>query len=121
MKKTEIEENKIKGVRNLFRLKQLKKQTNDAAIKGIRNLFKLKKENKAIKDRIIRDISTLFEYEEEDCYKPVRVGNFWSNNYIEYESNGDRNKKLSVEEYLNNILPYLKDVIHMENSINNSK
>ena len=33
-------------------------------------------------------------------YKPVRVNNFWSNNYIEYESNGDRNKTLSVEEYL---------------------
>ena len=22
---------------------------------------------------------------EEDYYKPVRVGTFWSNNYIEYE------------------------------------
>ena len=33
-------------------------------------------------------------------YKPVRVHNFWSNNYIEYENNGDRNKTLSVEEYL---------------------
>ena len=30
-------------------------------------------------------------------------------NYIEYESNGDRNKTLSNEEYLNNIRPYLKD------------
>ena len=104
-----IEENKIKGVRNLFRLKQLKKQTNDAAIKGIRNLFKLKKENKAIKDRIIKDISTLFEYEEEDCYKPVRVGNFWNNNYIEYESKCNR-KKLSVKKYLNKIRPYIKDI-----------
>ena len=36
--------------------------------------------------------------EEKNYYKPVRVGNFWSNNYIEYESNGDRNKALSVEE-----------------------
>ena len=27
--------------------------------------------------------------------KPVRVNNFWSNNYIEYESNGDMNKTLS--------------------------
>ena len=34
--------------------------------------------------------------------------NFWSNNYIEYESNGDRNKTLSVEEYVNKIGPYLK-------------
>ena len=40
------------------------------------------------------------------------VGNFWSGNYIGYESNGDRNKKLSIEEYLNKIRPYLKDIIN---------
>ena len=55
----------------------------------------------------------LFEHEEEEKhYKLVRVSNFWSNNYIEYESNGDRNKTLSVEEYLNKISPYLKDKIN---------
>ena len=43
------------------------------------------------------------ENEEEDYYKPVRVGSFWSNCYIEYACNGDRNKTLSVEEYLNKI------------------
>ena len=42
-------------------------------------------------------------------HKPVRVSNFWSKNYIEYESNGDRNKTLLVKEYLNKISPYLKD------------
>ena len=49
---------------------------------------------------------------EEDYYKPVKVGNFWSNNYIEHESNGDRNRMLSNEEYLNKIRPYLKDTIN---------
>ena len=44
---------------------------------------------------------------EENYHKPVRVSNFWSNNYIEQESNGDKNKRLSVEEYLNKIRPYL--------------
>ena len=61
------------------------------------NLLKLKKENKAIKDRTIRDIKTLFEQQEEDRYKPVRVSNFWNNNYIEYERSGDKNKNLSVK------------------------
>ena len=28
----------------------------------------------------------------------------WSNNFIEYETNGDRNKTLSVEEYLNALI-----------------
>ena len=35
----------------------------------------------------------------------------WSNNYIEYESNGDRNKTLSVEEYRNKSTPYLEEII----------
>ena len=29
------------------------------------------------------------------------MGNFWSRNYIEYESNGDTNKILSTEIYPN--------------------
>ena len=36
------EERKIKDVRNLFRLKKLKKELNDARIKGIKNPFRLK-------------------------------------------------------------------------------
>ena len=34
------------------------------------------------------------------------------NNYIEYKSNGDKNKTRSVEGYLNRISPYLKDIIN---------
>ena len=45
-------------------------------------------------------------------YKLVRLNNFWSNNCIEYESKGDRNNTLSVEEFLNKIRPYIKDVIN---------
>ena len=50
--------------------------------------------------------------EEENYYKPVRVILFWSNNYIEYEGKCYRNKTLSVEECLNKIRPYLKDIIN---------
>ena len=42
----------------------------------------------------------------------MKVGNFWINNYIEYESKGDRNKILSVEEYLNETKLYLKYIIN---------
>ena len=63
-------------------------------IKDIRNLFRLEIETKVIKDRIIRDIKNRLEHEEENYYKPVKVNNFWGNNYIEYESNGDKNKAL---------------------------
>ena len=47
-----------------------------------------------------------------DFYFSVRVSNFWNNNYIEYESNGGKKKTQSVEEYLNKISPYLKDIIN---------
>ena len=39
------------------------------------------------------------------------MGNLWNNNYIEYESNGDRNKNLSVKENSNEIKPCLRDII----------
>ena len=71
----------------------------------------MKIENEAIKDRVTEDIMNLFEH-EEDYYKAVRVRTFWSNSYIEYASNSDRNKTQSVAEYLNNIRPYLKDTIN---------
>ena len=51
---------------------------------------------------VLRNVKNLFEYgkEEEYYYKPVRVNNFWSSNYyIEYKSNSDKTKILSVEEY----------------------
>ena len=56
---------------------------------------------------IIRCIENIFE-QGKDFYKLVRVDNFWSRNYIEYESIRYRNKTLSIEEYFNKIRPYLK-------------
>ena len=55
-------------------------------IKSIKNLFKLAIRNEIIKIRIITDIKTLFE-QEDDCFKPIRVANFWNDNFIEYEIN----------------------------------
>ena len=69
-----------------------------------------KKETKAIKDSILRDIKNLFEHKEEDYYKLVIVNNFHSSIYIEYKSNCDRNKILSVEEYLIKNRLYLKGI-----------
>ena len=68
--------------------------------------FQTEKENKEIKNRVIRDIRNLFEHKEENCYKPVRVGNFWRNNYIEQKSNGDKNKTLLFKKYIAKIRTY---------------
>ena len=71
------------------------------------------KKNEVIEGRVIKDIMNLFEHEEEeDYYKSVRIGNFWNNYCIEYESDGDRNKTLSIEEYFNKIRPYLQNIIN---------
>ena len=36
--------------------------------------------------------------QEEDYYKPERVRNSWNNNYIKYESNGNKNRNLSLDK-----------------------
>ena len=115
------EENIIKNIRNLFRPKN--KELNYTAITNVRNLFRQKKEINVIKDRILRYIKNLFEHEEEEenSYKPVKVSTFWRNNYIAYESNDDSNKTLSVEEYLNKIRPYLKDIINNLKNLTHEK
>ena len=73
------------------------------------NILRLKKENETIKNKIVRDIINLFELEneEQDYYKIVRVGIFCNNIYIEYESKGDRNKKLSTEDILIKLDQYI--------------
>ena len=53
----------------------------------------MEKETESVKEKVIRDIRNLFEQEKDYC-KHVRVGNFWSNNYVEYESNVTRSKIL---------------------------
>ena len=102
---------------------RLEIEQNYTAIKDIRNLFRQEKETKAIKDRILRDIKNVFEHvkDEVNYYKPVRETNFWSKNYILYESNGDRNKTISVEEYLNKIIPNLKYIINKLNKMAHGK
>ena len=93
-------------------------------IKDIQTLFeteeekegkKTKHKEKLIKDRIIRDIRTLSE-QQQDYYDPKRVSNFSNNNYIEYESNRDKNRNLSHYEYLKKIKLYQRNIINLQNS-----
>ena len=59
------------------------------------NLFRLSS-NEAIDHRLIRNIKNLYEHNKEDRYKPVIVGHFWSNEYIESEKNGDKNNTVNL-------------------------
>ena len=53
--------------------------------------------------------SNLFK-PKKDNYNPERIGNVFSINYTEYKSNGDKDKTLSIKDYLDEIKPYLSDI-----------
>ena len=86
-----LEGNVTKDVRNIFRLK---KEINENIMKTMRNIFRPK-----VWNRDIRDIRSLFKH-KEDYYKPVRVDNFWSNNYTENESIDDKKKHYQLKNIL---------------------
>ena len=51
------------------------------------------------------------ESNEEDYYKPSEVKSDFNGGYVLYESRGDNDGRLSIDEYFNIIRPYLKDLI----------
>ena len=80
----------VKGkIMSLFKTSTTKNYSKPTHVKNVyggeKKPRKLKiKENGAPKGIMITDIKNLFEQEQENYYKPVRAGNFYSNNYIEY-------------------------------------
>ena len=59
----------------------------------------------------IMDLEHLFEEineNDDDDYRPILVKSSFNDSYNEYESRGDKEKTLTVEQYLNTIMPYLK-------------
>ena len=54
------------------------------------------------------------EVADEDYYKPTKTISSFNNknNYLEYESKGDKNKNLSLKEYLYTTIPHLRDMIN---------
>ena len=81
-----------------------------------RYLKKLKKDLNKIKlyqYNITRDISHLFnEITKEDYYEPLEIKSTLEGSYLQYESRGDSDDNLLLEEYINIIRPYLRDMIN---------
>ena len=67
----------------------------------------------------IKDLEHLFEEINEDYYKPILVKSSFNENYKEFESRGDKDKTISIEQYLNKTIPYLKELINNHKAINN--
>ena len=60
----------------------------------------------------IKEIENLFnKISEEDYYGPIKIRDSFDDDYIEYESRGDKDNNLSLEEYFNIIRLYLRDMI----------
>ena len=116
---------KIKEIRrNLYEIEN-KKNLSKSKIKEIEeNYYELQKRlsklNKYydyddIEYKGIRNVGNLFNQStDEDYYKPIRTTSAFDNknNYIEYESKGDKSKTLSVKKYLCMIRRYFSDKIN---------
>ena len=101
-----------------------KKEVYDYLVKVVRTLDK--KEKYKYHDRYdldyygIKDIKNLFSnVDDDDYYKPILIKSSFKDNYKYYESRGDKDKNLSVKEYLNKIIPYLSDLINDHKAIRN--
>ena len=80
-----------------------------------RNLSKTKKyyDYDDTEYRGIKDEKDLFDLSvDEDDYKPIITKTAFNNNYSQYESRRNKNKILIVNEYLDIIRPYLRDMIN---------
>ena len=85
-------------------------------LKNIEKYFKKLKEDlnkiKIYQYNITRDMGHLFnEIAKENYYEPIEIKSTFDGNYIEYESRGDNDDNLSLQQYLNIIRPYLRDMI----------
>ena len=61
--------------------------------------------------RGIKNVRNLFKLSiDKDYYKPILVKSGYNNNYIQYESKGD--KILTLKEYLTLIEQYLRELIN---------
>ena len=54
----------------------------------------------------------IFLNQKKVIISPTRTGNAFSSNYFEYKGNGDKDKSLSIKEYIDMIRPYLSGIIN---------
>ena len=102
-----------KEKRHIKRYTKGLQKTEDFLKKLKEDLNKLKIYNIEDIDYVgIKEIENLFnKIREEEYYEPIKIRDSFDDNYIEYESRGDKDNNLSLEEYLNIIRPYLRDMI----------
>ena len=122
-KKIEKEFYEIENKKNLS--DKGKEKIYDRLVELLRTLDKKEKYKYHERDDLdyhgIRDIENLFDdIDDDDYYKPISVKSSFKNSYKYYESRGDKDNKLSVEQHLDMIMPYLSDLINENKTIENN-
>ena len=64
-----------------------------------------------MKGKKILDLNLKKRKPKKDVYKPIKISGAFSDNFVEYQSNGNRDRSISVARYLNNIRKHLKKLI----------
>ena len=107
IEKSIMDDNINNGIINLFKLGK------DTVSGAIENLFNLGK------DKTLEYVRSSSEPKEKkdnkvdkaNYYKPLKIDNSFSSNYIEPARNGNSDKTLLLDDYLDKIRPYLNDLI----------
>ena len=120
-KQTRLEKNstKKKAVDNFLKEKEQNGSLTNSEKKVLKKIDKYLKNFKNDLDKLqkyqyntTQGLDYLFnEPNEDDYYKPIEVKTAFDGSYVLYESNGDKDSRLSIDEYFNIIGPYLKDRI----------
>ena len=102
---------------NYLKGKDSLKTKEKSVLKNIERYFKKLKKDlnkiKIYKYNSTHDIRNVFnEIIKENYYEPIVIKSAFDGSYIEYESRGDNDDNLSLEEYFNIIRLYLRDMIN---------
>ena len=113
----EIEETRknFNEIRNKFSksvIKEIRKESYEKE-KGLENEEEEERSQHAEELKVFKNfLEWLREEIKKNYYKPIETKGAFNNNYIEHESEGDKNKNLSPEDYLDIIRPFLRDMIN---------
>ena len=91
--------------RGIEKIRPKKDNKKIAEIKEIVKSLLLNKREK------IKKIEKIIKIKRYDAYKPVKVYEAFDGNFVEYQSNGNKDKSISIERYLRIITEYLKKMI----------
>ena len=60
----------------------------------------------------IEQIKNLIGIHQKDVYKAIKIGGAFNDNYVEYKSDNERDKSISIKTYLDKIREHLRKMIN---------